>query len=314
MVSNPLNGGFRSSTGRLSHGGLGGWVDRHFKILAILPTVILLLGLTVAPAVELVGMAMSQISFENMQEVRVPALLSNIEQLTNDWIYGKALVNTLIFVFVSTSFEMLLGFGLALVVSNVTYAKGVIRTATLLPILIPPVVIGSMWRLMYNPDFGIINDLLAYVGVAPLDLLGSVDTALLSVIIVDVWHWTPFIFLILLAAIEGLPAQVLEAANIDGASYAQKLRFVILPMIWPALMVAFMFRSIMAFKVFDQIFLLTSGGPGTSSEVVSLYVYKVYFQQNRLGYGALLAIVTIAVVCAYLAVFQLAQRRIRRNA
>jgi multiple sugar transport system permease protein len=166
-----------------------------------------------------------------------------------------------------------------------------------------------MWRLMYNPEFGIIGYLGEIIANVRLDMLGSTSTALLAVIIVDVWHWTPFMFLILLAGLEGLPEEVLEAAHVDGASSLQRVRFVILPMLWPAIVVAFVFRSIGAFKVFDQIYLLTSGGPGVSTEVLSLYVYKVFFQQNELGYGALIALVTIAIVCSYLAVFWISQRR-----
>lgn len=287
------------------------WVDRHFKLLTLAPAVILLLALTVAPAVELVQMSLSEITFVDGEDVWTFALATNIDQLLSDWIYRQALLNTLIFVFISTTLEMLLGFALALAVSNIVRGRGLIRTCMLLPILIPPVAIGNMWRLMYNPEFGVFNAILSGLGFASVDLLGSTSTALAAVIIVDVWHWTPFVFLILLAGVEALPDDVMEAAAIDGATYWQKLRFVIIPMMWPALVVAFMFRSILAFKVFDQIFLLTSGGPGTSSEVVSLYVYKVFFQQNQLGYGALLAVITIAIICSYLAVFALAQRRKR---
>lgn len=287
--------------------------DRHLRLLALLPAAVLLLTLTVYPVIELFRMSASTISFVDAGLVREWALGANIQTFLDDWIYRRALLNTLIFVIASTSIELILGLALALAVSEVVRGKGIVRTAMLLPILMPPVAIGSMWRLMYNSEFGVINGLLAYIGLGPLDLLGSTSTALLAVIIVDIWHWTPLVFLILLAGREALPAEVMEASTIDGATYWQRLRFVIVPLMWPALVVAFVFRSIVAFKVFDQIFLLTSGGPGTASEVVSLYVYKVFFAQNRLGYGALLAIVTIAIICAYLGAFALAQRRLREK-
>jgi len=288
-------------------------IDRHFKTLAILPAAILLLALTVFPLIELFHMAVSRITFTNAEMIYEPAFWENVSKLSGDWIFRKALANTLVFVLASTSIEMILGLALALAVSELVRGRGLVRTAMLLPILIPPVAIGSMWRLMYNPEFGAINGVLQAIGLPALDLLGSTQTALLSVIIVDIWHWTPLVFLILLAGLEALPAEVMEASSMDGATYWQKLRFIIIPLLWPAIMVAFIFRSIVAFKVFDQIFLLTSGGPGTSSEVVSLTIYKVFFQQNQLGYGALLAIITIAIVCAYLGAFALAQRRMARN-
>lgn len=289
-------------------------VDRHFKLLTLLPALILLLALTILPVVELVRMSLSEITFERGQAIYQSAFGANLDALRGDWIYRRALLNTLVFVVASTSLEMILGFALALAVSELVRGRNLVRTAMLLPILVPPVAIGSMWRLMYNPEFGVINSVLGVVGIPQLDLLGSTSTALLAVVIVDVWHWTPLVFLILLAGMEALPRDLLEAASIDGASYTQKLRYIIVPLMWPALLVAFIFRSIVAFKVFDQIFLLTSGGPGTSTEVVSLYVYKVFFRQSQLGYGALLALVTIAMICAYLGAFALAQHRLRRRA
>lgn len=285
-------------------------LDRHFKVLSLAPAVVLLLVLTVFPVYELFYMATSEITFRESEVIREAAFAENLAKLRDDWIYAKSLKNTLIFVIVSTSIEMIMGFALALAVSQIVRGRGIVRTAMLLPILIPPIAIGNIWRLMYNPDFGIINAILTGIGLPAMDLLGSTSTALMSVIIVDVWHWTPLVFLILLAGLEALPDDVMEAANVDGATYWQSLRFVIVPLMMPALIVAFIFRSIVAFKVFDQVFLLTSGGPGTSTEVVSLYVYKVFFQQNQLGYGALLAIITIALVCAYLGVFAYARRRL----
>lgn len=287
------------------------FIDRNFKLLAILPALILFLSLTVFPLLELLHMAGQTISFAEREMIREPTLPQNIEKLFGDWIYRVALINTLIFVVLSTSAEMVLGLGLALAVYELIHGRGIVRTAMLLPILIPPVAIGSMWRLMYNTEFGVINALLNGIGLPTVDFLGSTSTALLSVVIVDIWHWTPLVFLILLAGLEGLSEEVLESSAVDGATYWQKVRYIVIPLMWPAILVAFIFRTIVAFKVFDQIFLLTSGGPGTASEVVSLYVYKVFFQQNQLGYGALLAIVTIAIVCAYLGTMGLAQRRMR---
>ena len=290
---------------------LWAFLDRHFKSLAILPALILFLSLTIFPMVELIHMAGQEINFADREMIREPAFWKNLEKLTEDWIYRAALLNTLIFVILSTSVEMILGLALALAVYELVHGRGIVRTAMLLPILIPPVAIGNMWRLMYNTEFGVINAILNGLGLPNVDFLGSTNTALLSVVIVDIWHWTPLVFLILLAGLEGLSHEVLEASAVDGATYWQKVRYIIVPLLWPAILVAFIFRTIVAFKVFDQIFLLTSGGPGTSTEVVSLYVYKVFFQQNQLGYGALLALVTIAIVCAYLATMGVAQRRVR---
>jgi multiple sugar transport system permease protein len=208
--------------------------------------------------------------------------------------------NTLIFVAVAVAVELSLGFALAVIVSGVPRAKGLIRTLMILPILVPPVAIGSMWKLMYNFDFGIFNQALEAFGLQPVGWLSDPRFALGSVIAVDIWHWTPFMFLILFAGVEGLPRDVMEAARVDGASIWQTVTKVIVPIMRPALGIAFLFRSIFAFKVFDEIFLLTSGGPGTATDVVSLHLFKVFFEQNNLGYGALLSIVIILAIVAFL--------------
>jgi multiple sugar transport system permease protein len=157
-----------------------------------------------------------------------------------------------------------------------------------------------MFKLMFNYDFGLFNQMLAAVNMNPVSWLGSTSLSLISVIIVDIWHWVPFIFLILFAAVDGLPKEVLEAGRVDGATRLQLLWKVTLPLLRRAIIVALLFRSILAFKTFDEVYLLTGGGPGTSSELLSLHLYKVFFEQNQLGYGALLSLFTIAGVIAML--------------
>jgi len=189
---------------------------------------------------------------------------------------------------------------LAIAAAGLVRAKQWVRTAMILPILVPPVAIGSMWKLMYNYDFGIFNQMLTALGLTPVNWLGSTSLALASVIVVDIWHWVPFVFLILFAAVEGLPTDLVEAARVDGATRWQVIWRIMLPLLRPAIVVAFLFRTILAFKVFDEVYLLTSGGPGTATELVNLHLYKVFFEQNQLGYGALLSLAVIAAIVAFL--------------
>jgi multiple sugar transport system permease protein len=160
-----------------------------------------------------------------------------------------------------------------------------------------------MWRLMYDYNYGIINKLLYDTGLMSYKNLplwtADPHRALSSVMIVDIWHWTSFLFLIMLAGVESLPHELAEAARVDGANERQVIRYVFLPLLRPTIIVAVMLRTILAFKVFDQIYLLTGGGPGTATEVISLYIYKVYFVQSRLGYGALLALVTAVIISVF---------------
>jgi multiple sugar transport system permease protein len=278
------------------------WLNRSFRWWSFLPAVFLMAVLTVYPMVNLIWMAGSTIEFTQGRDVWTFTPGRNLELLLSDRVLRPAFLNTLVFVVVSVAAETVIGLALALLVGKLTRGKGLVRTIMILPILVPPVAIGSMWRLMYNYDFGIFNEIAMSLGFDPVNWLGSTSLALMSVIIVDIWHWVPFVFLILFAAVEALPVDVLEAARVDGATGWQALRHVILPLLRPALMVAITFRSILAFKAFDEVFLLTSGGPGTSTELISLHLYKVFFEQNQLGYGAMLSLAVIGATVAFLLV------------
>jgi len=276
--------------------GVVGWLNATFRHWSLLPAVILFAVLTAYPVLNLFRMSVSTIQFKGNADLWSFAPRRNWDSLFSDPSLGAALVNTLVFVVVAVTAEMLLGLALALLVGGMTRGKGLMRTIMIVPILVPPVAIGSMFKLMYNYDFGVFNQMLGLVGIGPISWLGSTSMALWSVILVDIWHWVPFVFLILFAAVEGLPGEVLDAGRVDGANRWQLLRHVTLPLLKPAIVVALLFRSILAFKAFDEVYLLTGGGPGTSSELLSLHLYRVFFEQNQLGYGALLSVLTIVGV------------------
>lgn len=288
---------------------------RTFRNLALIPAVMVLVALTVIPVINLLLMSMAEVSFSRGSLGWSFDPLRNLRQLAGDSLFRSATWNTLLFVIVSVSVEMALGIMLALLAASLRRGKGLIRAIIILPILVSPVAIGAMWRLMYSYDFGLFNQLLGGIGIGKIEWLSDPSLALIAVAIVDIWHWTPLVFLILFAGVEGLPRDVIEAARIDGATRLQLLRYIILPLLMPTIAVAFTFRAIAAFKVFDQIILLTGGGPGSSTEVLSLRLYKVFFEQNEMGYGALLSIVTIAMILAFLITSLLARRWLEvRNA
>jgi multiple sugar transport system permease protein len=287
------------------------FLNRTFRHWSLLPAVVLFVLLTAYPVANLVRMSVSTIEFAQGTETWTFTPLRNFALLRADEVIPPAVRNTLIFVVAAVAIEMVLGLALALLVAGVSRGKGLVRTVMILPILVPPVAIGSMWKLLYNYDFGIFNQALTALHLPPVNWLGSTSIALWSVILVDVWHWVPFVFLILFAAVEALPIDVLEAARVDGATRSQLLRRVVLPLLKPAIVVALLFRTILAFKVFDEVFLLTSGGPGTSTELVTLHLYKVFFEQNQLGYGALLSLALIAAILAFLLVGRQATKAVR---
>lgn len=288
---------------------LVGWLNATFRHWSLAPAVVLFVALTVYPAANLLVMSVSTIEFRGSIDVWTFTPRRNLDALFADPSLAAATVNTAVFVAVAVAVEMLAGLALALVVGGMRRGKALMRTIMIVPILVPPVAIGSMFKLLYNHDFGAFNQILAVFGVAPVSWLGSTALALWSVVLVDIWHWVPFVFLILFAAVEGLPRDVLEAGRVDGADRWQLLRHVTLPLLAPAIAVALLFRAILAFKAFDEVFLLTGGGPGTSSELLSLHLYRVFFEQNQLGYGALLSVLTIVAVLSLLAVGRAAAGR-----
>jgi multiple sugar transport system permease protein len=278
-------------------------IDQYFQYWALAPVILVLLILTIFPFIQLISMSFSTVSFAEGKVNWVYTGLDNYYTFLKDEVFRIAVGNTLIFVVTTVIAEMILGFTLALFASQTARLAGVVRSVMMIPILVPAIAIGVMWRLMYNYEFGIFNQALSLFGLKPLIWTGSAELALPSVIIVDIWHWTAFVFLLMLAGIESLPQEPMEAARVDGASDWQLLRYVILPLLSPTILVTLMFRTIFAFKVFDEVYLLTSGGPGSSSEVISRYIDMVFFSQSRMGYGAFLSILTIILVAVFIIIY-----------
>jgi multiple sugar transport system permease protein len=292
---------------------LSTFLDANFKYWALLPILIFLAVLTLYPVGQLLRMSLSDLEFVKGKLEWTYVGLDHVETLRNDPVVPDALKNTLLFVVVVVTVEALLGLLLAILVSRARRFAWFYRSVYMIPLLIPPIAIGTIWRLMYDYNYGIINQILFELGLAGPLWTANPDLALVSVMIVDVWHWTSFLFLIMLAGVESLPHELSEAARVDGANEVQIYRYIFFPLLLPTIIVALMLRTILAFKVFDQIFLLTGGGPGTSSEVISLYIYKVYFVQSRLGYGALLALLTAAIMSVFVVFYQWLNNYVNRQ-
>ena len=286
---------------------------RRWRHYTLAPAVGVYLLLTVLPIANLVAMSLHDIRWEGGSAQWKYAGLRHFAELGSDQLIRAGISNTTVFAIGAVTAEMLLGFFLALFVSRVAKGRVAYRTIFLLPILIPGIVIGAIWKLMYNPDFGVINQLLLLTGLNGHDWLGEKRLALASVIVVDIWHWTPFVFLLLLAAIESLPQDVFEAARVDGATPWQELRYVMLPMMWPAIAVTLLFRLIVSFKVFDEVYLLTGGGPGTATEVLSFTIYRRFFTEDRMGYGSAISVVTLFVLTLVIVLGLYGSRRFRRE-
>ena len=222
--------------------------------------------------------------------------LGNYIWILNDPNFRESFMVTMTFAFTVVVLEMFIGVGLAFMLERPIYGMSVFRTIFILPMMIAPIVVGLIWRYMYNPQFGIINKTLKKWGFESIPWLSSPDWALPSVIIADIWQWTPFIFILSLAALQSLPKSSIEASRIDGASAWQQIVYIKLPLMMPVLVVAGLLRMIDAFKVLEVIFIMTNGGPGLSTEILSLQIYKTAFVSYELGRAAALSNILLFIV------------------
>jgi len=278
---------------RRRHAGIVAWLNATFRHWSLLPAVIVFVALTVYPMVNLLRMSVSTVEFRGGQDIWSFTPARNFAALMSDPGLAPTVRNTLIFVIAAVAAEMVIGLALALLVGSMTRGKGVMRTIMIVPILVPPVAIGSMFKLMYNHDFGLFNQMLAVVGLGPVSWLGSPSLALWSVVLVDVWHWVPFVFLILFAAVEGLPREVLEAGRVDGATRWQLFARVTLPLLMPAIVFAAVFRGIDAFRTFDLVYGLTNGGPVQATSTLSFEGFQNGFEFQRYGYASAVSYVMV---------------------
>ena len=210
--------------------------------------------------------------------------LKNYITLFFDPAFRESLSVTLTFAFAVVTAELAIGVGLALLLDRNIRGMSVLRTLFILPMMIAPVVVGLMWRYMYHPTVGTINRTLKSMGLEGVDWL--CQHALLSVIIADIWQWTPFIFILSLAALQSLPRSALEAAKIDGATGWQQIRYIKLPLMMPVLIVTGLLRLIDAFKVLEVILVMTEGGPGLSTEIIALRISRTATEFRELGVAA----------------------------
>lgn len=242
--------------------------------------------------------------------------LKNYVTLFFDPAFRESLSVTLTFAFAVVTAELLIGVGLALLLDRNIRGMSLLRTLFILPMMIAPVVVGLMWRYMYHPSVGTFNRWLKSMGFEGVDWLGQ--HALLSVIIADIWQWTPFIFILALAALQSLPRSALEAARIDGATTWQQIWYIKLPLMMPVLIVTALLRLIDAFKVLEVILVMTEGGPGLSTEIVALRISRTATEFRELGVAAAMSnyllILLLVLTLAMFAINRIQEARAARLA
>ena len=223
--------------------------------------------------------------------------LENYIQAYNDPTVRKSIWSTLVFVFGTVSSEIAVGLGLALLLNSETRITNSLRSLLMLPMALPSLVVGLVWRALYNVDFGVLPYYMKQLG---FDLgsgpLNEAHMVMPAVILVDIWQWSPLLMFIFLAGMKSLPIEPYEAAHVDGASRWQRFIYITLPMLKPTFLIALLLRTMQSFKVFDIIFATTGGGPGTATTVINYHIYKVGMTFFDMGYAAALANILLVVI------------------
>ena len=222
--------------------------------------------------------------------------LSNFAAAFSNPRVWSSLWTTLLFAGVCVSAEMVLGTLLALALERPVRGTAVFRTLFILPMMIAPIAVGLVWRYLFDAQFGLVNAVLALLGIGAQTWLADPGLAFVAIVIADIWQWTPFVFIMMVAALAQVDAAVIEAAHIDGASWWQMTWLVKLPMIKQVIAITLMMRLIDAFRVLEVIYVLTFGGPGDSTEILALHIYKTAFIGQQLGVAAAVSVLLLGVV------------------
>ncbi len=274
------------------------WIENNLRFVLLAPAVLVLLLLTVFPTVY-----MFTIAFESFNPADPAASefigLENFGRMLSDGKFHNALWNTLVFTVVAVGMEFVIGLAFDLLVERYVQRLNFIKTILMLPMMLPPIAVAIVWKLMYQPQFGVINDLLFRLGLEPSLWASGHATAMISIIIVDIWEWTPFVFLMCLAGLASLPVEPYEAAELDGANAWQKFRDLTWPFLRPVVTITLLLRVMDAFRLFDQVFILTRGGPAGATETMSYYIYKVAFRFFDIGYAAAISLFMLALTIAF---------------
>jgi multiple sugar transport system permease protein len=213
--------------------------------------------------------------------------------------FWHSLFITVLFASVSISLEAILGLCLGLMMNRLSHGNKFLRICILIPWTTPTVVTAKIWQWMFDYNLGIINYLLEVLGIMRINWLGNPFVALFSLVIADVWKTAPFVAIIVLAGLSAIPQEMYKASIVDGANSWQRLRFIVLPLLFPVLGVAILFRTIDALRIFDLVYVLTGGGPGGSTETLSVYAYKLFFYKGDFGQGAATSVTILFLVSGF---------------
>lgn len=276
--------------------------EGRIALFLVLPTLIILIGLAIFP-LGWAGVLAFRVENLFRPDIGKWVGLRNFKYLLTDDTFWKSIRLTLVWCLCVVSIQMALGFLFAMLLDTRARVVGLLRTLIVIPVFISPIAMGLTWQFMFEPVTGVINYFLELLGLPGGTWHTTTDTALMAVMIADIWQWTPFVTLILLAGMQGISPEVIEAARLDRVRGWKYLTKIVIPLIWPVVMVVLLLRLVDSIRIFDLVFVITRGGPGTATLVASVYDYTI-FQAGRLGvmaaYGFLILIVINLVVILFL--------------
>ncbi|WP_430691713.1 carbohydrate ABC transporter permease [Mesorhizobium captivum] len=259
---------------------------------------LVLLTLTIFPSIYMIVAAATRIS-PNPDLPWQFAGADNFLRLLTDEQFHVGLWNTLVFTVFAVGTEFLLGLGLALLLDRYVRRLNFLKTILMLPMMLPPVAVAITWKLIYEPQFGVLNEIMFRLGLPLQAWAGDVRLAMFSVIVADVWQWTPFMFLLMLAGLASLPDEPYEAAAIDGASAWRQFWDLTLPFLKPVIAIALLLRIMDALRLFDLVFILTGGGPADRTKTLSLYIYQVAYRFADPSYAAAISLFVLFTTVAF---------------
>lgn len=240
--------------------------------------------------------------------------LGNFAELFRDARFIESMGHTFYFTVLAVVLPVLFGTAAALVFHREFPFRGVLRTIFVMPMMATPVAVALVWTMMFHPQLGVLNYLLSLVGIGPQAWVYAPDTVIPTLILVEVWHWTPLVMLIVLGGLAGLPREPYESALIDGANDWHMFRHITLPLVWPFIMVAIVIRTIDALKAFDTIFVITQGGPGTASETLNIFLYLQAFQFYKIGYASAVVVIFFVIIIMLSLLLLYARQKSKWNA
>lgn len=275
--------------------------DSTYSLALIAPAMIIIFFFALYPLFYALDLSFRHVDLTSAVGIGPHIGLDNYRFALNDSFFWSAAGRTALFAVVVVSIEMFLGISIGFLLNGLRWFKGLVRGLILLPLAASPAAVGLIWRYMYHPDFGVFNYFMTALGLPTANWLGSTYLAMPCVMLFDIWQWTPFVAIITLAGLQALPKEPFEAAELDGASTFQILRRITFPMLAPVLTLVFVLRSIDAVRLYDPIVMLTNGGPGTATETLTYYLYRIGMKFFKLDHASTMSILFLYATIAFCA-------------